>query len=287
MDHTHNLFLNFPWCSSCGPVIRALLAHARATGTLSGCMSTESSQVLSQDQLDAYVPVLVHRSQLAAAVGGTSIDAVEHGNDVPSTSSSTASVRTPDHPVASPDMTPHRKPRGVKVACTNCRRSNKKCDEGRPCQRCVKGRIEDTCANPSPKPAGRPRVARTASGGYSAGSTPAADAASFPSTLDGCGLPMDQDPSLLFSATPNSSGSSSAFHHPALGLVGHAERPFSLADQPDECHPGVYANYLPDTPPSWPPSADLYATWGMPDLPPSAHGTSGFCDWDYAGPSSL
>lgn len=135
MDHTHNLFLNFPWCSSCGPVIRALLAHARATGTLSGCMSTKSSQVLSQDQLDAYVPVLVHRSQLgaslvltmvpivlrclswiAAAVGGTSIDAVEHGNDVPSTSSSTASVRTPDHPVASPDMTPHRKPRGVKVA---------------------------------------------------------------------------------------------------------------------------------------------------------------------------
>lgn len=133
MDHPLNLFLTFPWCSSCGPMIRALLAHTRSTGALSGCMMPEP-RVLSQDQLDAYVPVLVHRSQLGAslvplmvaivlrclswtaAVGGTLIDAVEHGNDVPSTSSSTASVPTLNHLAASPDMTPHRKPRGVKVA---------------------------------------------------------------------------------------------------------------------------------------------------------------------------
>ncbi|PVU99819.1 hypothetical protein BB559_000388 [Furculomyces boomerangus] len=35
----------------------------------------------------------------------------------------------------------------VKNACTNCQKACKKCDDGRPCQRCVKYNIADSCVN--------------------------------------------------------------------------------------------------------------------------------------------
>ncbi|OBZ86919.1 putative transcriptional regulatory protein C27B12.11c [Choanephora cucurbitarum] len=35
----------------------------------------------------------------------------------------------------------------VKNACVNCQKACKKCDEGRPCQRCIKLGITDTCIN--------------------------------------------------------------------------------------------------------------------------------------------
>lgn len=35
----------------------------------------------------------------------------------------------------------------VKRACNNCRKACKKCDSGRPCFRCIKFRIQDTCAD--------------------------------------------------------------------------------------------------------------------------------------------
>ncbi|ORX82748.1 hypothetical protein K493DRAFT_388490 [Basidiobolus meristosporus CBS 931.73] len=39
------------------------------------------------------------------------------------------------------------KRRQVKNACINCQRACKKCDEGRPCQRCIKYGLTDTCRN--------------------------------------------------------------------------------------------------------------------------------------------
>lgn len=39
------------------------------------------------------------------------------------------------------------KRRQVKNACTNCQKACKKCDEGRPCSRCVKYGLTDTCEN--------------------------------------------------------------------------------------------------------------------------------------------
>ncbi|KAI9593719.1 hypothetical protein BDF19DRAFT_481038 [Syncephalis fuscata] len=35
----------------------------------------------------------------------------------------------------------------VKNACVNCQKACKKCDDGRPCQRCVKYNLVDTCVN--------------------------------------------------------------------------------------------------------------------------------------------
>jgi hypothetical protein len=35
----------------------------------------------------------------------------------------------------------------VKNACTNCQKACKKCDDARPCPRCIKYGIADTCVN--------------------------------------------------------------------------------------------------------------------------------------------
>ncbi|KAJ1662832.1 hypothetical protein IW140_005540 [Coemansia sp. RSA 1813] len=40
----------------------------------------------------------------------------------------------------------------VKNACVNCQRACKKCDSGRPCQRCVKYNMADTCVDSKRKP---------------------------------------------------------------------------------------------------------------------------------------
>lgn len=40
----------------------------------------------------------------------------------------------------------------VKNACTNCQRACKKCDPFRPCQRCIKYELTDTCVNSKRKP---------------------------------------------------------------------------------------------------------------------------------------
>lgn len=40
----------------------------------------------------------------------------------------------------------------VKNACVNCQRACKKCDDSRPCQRCVKSNIQETCKDSTRKP---------------------------------------------------------------------------------------------------------------------------------------
>jgi hypothetical protein len=44
------------------------------------------------------------------------------------------------------------KRRQVKNACTNCRKACKKCDDARPCLRCVKYDISDSCVDSPRKP---------------------------------------------------------------------------------------------------------------------------------------
>ncbi|ORY00262.1 hypothetical protein K493DRAFT_312881 [Basidiobolus meristosporus CBS 931.73] len=45
------------------------------------------------------------------------------------------------------DETSRPKRKQVKNACINCQKACKKCDEGRPCQRCIKYGLGDTCRN--------------------------------------------------------------------------------------------------------------------------------------------
>ncbi|KAI7906984.1 uncharacterized protein BX663DRAFT_548081 [Cokeromyces recurvatus] len=66
----------------------------------------------------------------------------------------TAPQTKPDQsqpPMGTPpvDLGAHGKPKRkqVKNACVNCQKACKKCDEGRPCQRCIKYGITDTCVN--------------------------------------------------------------------------------------------------------------------------------------------
>ncbi|KAL5499222.1 hypothetical protein ACEPAH_1740 [Sanghuangporus vaninii] len=51
----------------------------------------------------------------------------------------------PGMPLPSALARPKRKQ--VKMACTNCAAACKRCDEGRPCERCCKYGISDTCVN--------------------------------------------------------------------------------------------------------------------------------------------
>ncbi|KAG0331577.1 hypothetical protein BG004_001605 [Podila humilis] len=48
-------------------------------------------------------------------------------------------------------MTPKPKRRQVKNACVNCQKACKKCDEGRPCTRCIKYGLTDTCVDSTRK----------------------------------------------------------------------------------------------------------------------------------------
>jgi len=45
----------------------------------------------------------------------------------------------------------------VKTACTNCKLAKARCDNGRPCSRCVKRGCQDTCIDAIPKRRGRKR----------------------------------------------------------------------------------------------------------------------------------
>lgn len=64
----------------------------------------------------------------------------------------TIHVYSPSHPIAK------SKRRQVKNACTNCRKACKKCDDARPCLRCVKYGVSGDCVDSQRKP--RKRVKR-------------------------------------------------------------------------------------------------------------------------------
>lgn len=78
--------------------------------------------------------------------GGASLSG-HHGQDGmsgPSPSPTSASAQL----MGSPNGLPHGmrpKRRQVKNACINCQKACKKCDEGRPCTRCIKYGLTDTC----------------------------------------------------------------------------------------------------------------------------------------------
>ncbi|ORX94198.1 hypothetical protein K493DRAFT_352709 [Basidiobolus meristosporus CBS 931.73] len=58
-----------------------------------------------------------------------------------------------------PPYKPRKKRQQVKNACVNCQKACKKCDEGRPCSRCIKYGLTDTCVD-SPRKARKKGVKR-------------------------------------------------------------------------------------------------------------------------------
>ncbi|KAH8548905.1 hypothetical protein BGW37DRAFT_158916 [Umbelopsis sp. PMI_123] len=55
----------------------------------------------------------------------------------------------PPQPSVQPELNASGKPKRkqVKNACVNCQKACKKCDDGRPCQRCIKYGLTDTCVD--------------------------------------------------------------------------------------------------------------------------------------------
>ncbi|PIL31367.1 transcription factor [Ganoderma sinense ZZ0214-1] len=142
--------IGWPWCQSCRPLVQILLGQ----GTVSiGPTSTPTAPWALSSPFPEYVcvPALVHRSQLALfapSVQQPPSPALppqeQTGVGAPSNA---ASVR-------------QRKARGVKIACTNCRLANKKCDDGRPCERCKKNGLAHSCVSAERKQRNR-RVRQT------------------------------------------------------------------------------------------------------------------------------
>ncbi|TFK84192.1 hypothetical protein K466DRAFT_233530 [Polyporus arcularius HHB13444] len=131
----HEDVMGLPWCHACRPYVHVLLSQGTPSTSIAGASTAAPTWAFSSPFPDYIcVPALVHRSQLAvfatpvmnpttAASPNPSIDSVSSGSPI------------------------QRRAKGVKIACTNCRTANKKCDEGRPCGRCMKLGMDDSCVS--------------------------------------------------------------------------------------------------------------------------------------------
>ncbi|KAI7886521.1 hypothetical protein K492DRAFT_177311 [Lichtheimia hyalospora FSU 10163] len=91
---------------------------------------------------------------------------------------------------AAPELNAQGKPKRkqVKNACVNCQKACKKCDDGRPCQRCIKYGLQDTCVNSVRKERKKgikrgPYKKRKQDGGSTDGSAASTPATSLPAGL--------------------------------------------------------------------------------------------------------
>ncbi|KAF9351062.1 hypothetical protein BGX34_000840 [Mortierella sp. NVP85] len=74
-----------------------------------------------------------------------------HSNHSTPYSSMPGSPTRDYHPLNETQLTQKPKRRQVKNACVNCQKACKKCDEGRPCARCIKYGLTDTCVDSTRK----------------------------------------------------------------------------------------------------------------------------------------
>ncbi|TBU29836.1 hypothetical protein BD311DRAFT_796386 [Dichomitus squalens] len=129
----------WPWCQSCRPFVQILLAQGVAS--VAGQGTTSASWALTSPFPEyVCIPALVHRSQLASFTASIAspVEAISPALSPQEQMGPTAQSST---------SAAQRKTRGVKIACTNCRLANKRCDEGRPCERCVKNGLEHSCVS--------------------------------------------------------------------------------------------------------------------------------------------
>ncbi|KAI1300669.1 hypothetical protein EDD11_006067 [Mortierella claussenii] len=112
-----------------------------------------------QQQQSQYAPLVPPLSdaqyaqyhQLLGSAFSSAASTPYHSNQSTPYSSMPTSPTLEYQQLADPNMLQKPKRRQVKNACVNCQKACKKCDEGRPCTRCVKYGLIDTCVDSTRK----------------------------------------------------------------------------------------------------------------------------------------
>ncbi|KAG0247456.1 hypothetical protein BG011_001451 [Mortierella polycephala] len=89
--------------------------------------------------------------QLLGSTFSSAASTPYHSNQSTPYSSMPTSPTLEYQQLADPNMVQKPKRRQVKNACVNCQKACKKCDEGRPCTRCIKYGLTDTCVDSTRK----------------------------------------------------------------------------------------------------------------------------------------
>ncbi|KAI0720069.1 hypothetical protein C8T65DRAFT_24499 [Cerioporus squamosus] len=146
----HEDVMALPWCHACRPYVQLYVSQHAPSTTVTGASTAAPTWAFSSPFPDYIcVPALVHRSQLAVFATPV-MNPIAAASPNPSIDSGSGASPSPIQ----------RRARGVKIACTNCRMANKKCDEGRPCGRCMKLGMHDSCVSAKRKQRSR-RVKQT------------------------------------------------------------------------------------------------------------------------------
>ncbi|KAH9932037.1 uncharacterized protein BXZ73DRAFT_101412 [Epithele typhae] len=237
-------------CASCQPVVQALL----------GPYLDGLAQLLHAPIVPGYVlvPALVHRSQLALYATTAVLPPPPQPTHGSASASPTPSASTPTPPPTtelgpSPaaDGTGKRNRRGVKIACTNCQQVRKLCDEGLPCQRCIRLGHAHSCVRGERKRRAR-RIVAAVPGGPG---TPQA-----PTNVDGSSDVVAAGPetashvvdSPLLGADPASAGGRSPSGSPTFGSDDFAFDAGDLFQDGAHSHLHPYGFYAGGGPwPSW------------------------------------
>ncbi|KAF8978116.1 hypothetical protein BGZ46_006817 [Entomortierella lignicola] len=137
--------------------------HQHQTGSSTPFSSVPSTPLRQQhqptQQQQQYAPLVPPLSdaqyaqyrQLLGSALSSAASTPYHSNQSTPYSSMPTSPTLEYQQLSDPNMLQKPKRRQVKNACVNCQKACKKCDEGRPCTRCIKYGLSDTCVDSTRK----------------------------------------------------------------------------------------------------------------------------------------
>ncbi|KAG0367588.1 hypothetical protein BGZ54_003633 [Gamsiella multidivaricata] len=125
-------------------------------GSSTSFNSMPSAPLRQQPQYAPLVPPLsdaqyAQYHQLLGSAFSSAASTPYHSNQSTPYSSMPTSPTLEYQQLSDPNMIQKPKRRQVKNACVNCQKACKKCDEGRPCTRCIKYGLIDTCVDSTRK----------------------------------------------------------------------------------------------------------------------------------------
>ncbi|KAF9937381.1 hypothetical protein BGZ67_001325 [Mortierella alpina] len=125
-------------------------------GSLNSFNGVPSAPLRQQPQYAPLVPPLTDAQyaqyhQLLGSTFSSAASTPYHSNQSTPYSSMPTSPTLDHQQLSDPNFVQKPKRRQVKNACVNCQKACKKCDEGRPCTRCRKYGLADTCVDSTRK----------------------------------------------------------------------------------------------------------------------------------------